>query len=176
MSQKAHEQLVDRRLNALGTRSVVPAKPKNDLWSLHPWRHPTAVWRRLFGAETDTLVRSGTLVQVRMESVPHPEHPDAGRVLDAHPVSDGEFYGVSRLGEIPSRSLSATDLDGLELAAEQLRLYLRSRLGIASGGMPWNGQELLELGVMEAGDQRLYVTYAQATVSRCRRPAASARQ
>jgi len=160
VSQRAPEHLVDRLLNGIGIRSAAPARSKNDLWSLHPWRHPTAVWRGLFGAETDTLVRSGTLVPIRLESIPHPEHPGAGRVLGAHPVSDGEFYGVSQLGEIPSRSLSATDLDGWELVPEQLRLYFRSKLGITSGGVAWNGQELLELGTIEVGDQLLYLAYA----------------
>jgi hypothetical protein len=160
VSQKTHEDLVDRVLTAVGIRRVAPAKTGQDLWSLHPWRHPVAVWRALFGAETDTLVRNGVLMPIQLESMPHPKHPHAGRVLSAQQLSDGEFYGVSRSSEVPSRSLSSTDFEGLELAPEQFRLYLRSKLGIAAGGAGWNSQGLLELGTIEAGEHRLYLVYA----------------
>jgi hypothetical protein len=118
------------------------------------------VWRSLFGADTDKLVREQVLVPVQLASVEHPDHPDAGRVLEAHPVSDGDFYGVSRVPDIPSRSLTATDLDGLELAPEQLRLYFRSKFGIANGGAVWDKGEFLNLGVIRVGDNYLHLFYA----------------
>src|SRR5262245_40252114 len=63
--------------------------------------------------------------------------------------------------EIPSRSLSTTDLDGLELAPEQFRLCLRSKLGINAGGRQWEeGSEVFDLGLIEVGEQRLYAVYA----------------
>jgi hypothetical protein len=160
VSQKAHEQLIDRLLSAIGIRNVAVRQGMPDLWTLSPWRHPIHVWRSLFTADTDKLVREHVLVPVQLASVQHPNYPDAGRVLEAHPVSDGDHYGVSRVPEIPSRSLTGTDLDGLELDPEQFRLYLRSTLGITSGGTVWNTGELLELGVVAVGDHRFYLFYA----------------
>jgi hypothetical protein len=75
-------------------------------------------------------------------------------------LSQGESYGSSRADEIPSRSLSATDLDGLELIPDGFRNYLRSRLGITAGGVTWNGKELLELGMVAAGDVQFYLAYS----------------
>ena len=159
VSQKAYEHLIDKLLGAIGIRNAAPLSPAANLWVLHPWRHPADAWRSLFGADTDMLVQQRILVPIQLSSVPHPDHQDAGRVLEAHTVKDGDFYGVSRVAEIPSRSLTATDLDGLELAPELLRLYLRSALGITSGGVVWDNGELLELGSIEVGAHNIYVVY-----------------
>lgn len=160
VSQKAHEQLIDKLLSAIGIRNAASRQSLPNLWALSPWRHPIHVWRSLFGADTDKLVRERILVPIQLVSVQHPDHPDEGRVLEAHPVSDGDFYGVSRVPEVRSRSLTGTDLDGLELAPEQFRLYLRSTLGITNGGTVWDTGELLELGVLGVGDHRLHLFYA----------------
>lgn len=160
VSQKAHEHLIDEVLNSLGIRNAAPTSLVVNMWALYPWRHPIATWRTLFGTKTDKLVHERVLVPIQLTAVRHPDHKDAGRVLEAHAVSDGEFYGVSRVPEIPSHSLTATDLDGLELVPEQLRLYLRSTLGITSGGAVWDGGGLLELGLIGVGDHRIYLTYA----------------
>jgi hypothetical protein len=56
--------------------------------------------------------------------------------------------------------LTATDLDGLELVPERFRLYLRTALGITSGGAVWDNEELLELGSIEVGAYSIYVVYA----------------
>jgi hypothetical protein len=160
VSQKAYEHLVDKLLSAIGIRNAAPPASVVDLWTLHPWRQSVDVWRSLFGNATDALVKQGVLLPIRLSSVPHPDHQGAGRVLEAHAVKDGDFYGVSSVSEIPSRSLTATDLDGLELAPEQFRLYLRSVLAISSGGVVWDNGELLELGYIEVGDSKIYVTYA----------------
>lgn len=160
VSQRIHEQLIDEFLNAVGIRNSQPPLSEIDLWSLYPWRHPAPVWRVLFGRETDALVQRGVLVPIQLEAIPAPERVDAGRVLGAHPISGGEFFGVSRVAEIPSRSLSSTDLDGLELAPEQLRLYLRARFGIAGASVAWDGRELLDLGELVVGGERIRLTYA----------------
>jgi hypothetical protein len=160
VSQKTHELLIDRLLNAVGIRNAASRTEAGNLWTLWPWRHPIHVWRSLFGADTDKLVRDGVLVPIELASVQHPDYPEAGRVLAAQPISDGDFYGVSQIQEIPSRSLTGTDLDGMELAPEQFRLFLRSMLGITSGGAVWDKGELLDLGVVGVGDQRLYLFYA----------------
>jgi hypothetical protein len=159
VSQKTHEHLIDKLLDAIGIRNAAPASPVVNLWTLHPWRHPIDMWRALFGTETDKLVQQRVLIPVQLAAVSHPEHPAAGLVLDAHAVSGGDYHGVSRVAEIPSRSLTATDLDGFELQPEHFRLSLRTRLGITSGGTVWNHDELLELGFIDIGDHRVYAVY-----------------
>jgi len=160
VSQKIHEQLIDRFLDATGIRNVAASASTISLWTLYPWRHPPNTWRSLFGAETDKLVQEQVLKQVRLAAVPHPEHIEAGLALDAYTVSEGDYYGVSRAEEIPSRSLTATDLDALELQPEQFRVHLRTRLGITNGGVRWDNGELLDLGFAEIGGHRIYVVYA----------------
>jgi hypothetical protein len=157
-TQKVHERLVDEFLTSVGIRSGKRGAAEIDLWSLYPWRHAMPVWRTLFGNQTDSLVQKGVLNPILLTSVPISEHPGAGQVLDAHGMSAGEYYGVSRAPEIQSRSLSATDLDAMQLDPEQLRLYLRTTLG-ASGGAVACG-DLLDVGAIEMGDQRIHVYYA----------------
>ena len=104
------------------------------MWALYPWRHPATVWRAVFGAEMDTLVQHGVLQRVRLEAVAHPEFPEAGSVLRVEQMSEWEFHGISEASEVPSRSLTATDVEGLELAPELLRQYLGSTLDVAGVG------------------------------------------
>lgn len=161
VSQRHHEQLIDRFLTRIGIRNGKGPTAESDLWSLYPWRHSGAVWRTLFGRETDVLVERGVLSPIRLDAVHSADQPGAGRVLQAHEISDGEFYGVSMAPEIPSQSLTATDLDGLKLNPEQLRQELRSRLRIAGPATPWSEQEdFLDLGIVELGDYRLRLSYA----------------
>lgn len=160
VSQKTHELLVEKVLNAVGIRNAAPPSAAINLWALRPWRHPIDVWRSLFQAETDKLIQERVLVPVQLAAVPHPDHAEAGRVLEAQAVEDGDFYGISQVEEIPSRSLTPTELDGFELMPEGFRLYLRSALGISSGGAVWDNGALLELGFIEAGDYSIYAVYA----------------
>ena len=160
VSNKIHERLVDEYLAAIGVVHPGSRSTKLDLWSLHPWRHPESAWRALFGSDTDALVTQGVLVPVRLESVADPVARGAGRVLAAHPMKPGELYGVSRMPEIPSRSVTETDVDGLELKPDALRQYVRSQWHLSGSEMAWNGHELLDLGELEVGAHRLHLTYA----------------
>jgi hypothetical protein len=160
VSQKSHEHLIEKLLKAVGIYNAAAPVSTGSFWSLYPWRHPIAVWRTLLGKDTDELIQKGVLNPIRLESVAAAENPAAGRVLSSHPLSDGEYYGVSQTDEIPSRTLSATDLDGFELIPEKLRLYLRSRLGIANGGSVWDGKETLDLGIVELGVHKIHVVYS----------------
>jgi hypothetical protein len=160
VSQKSHEHLIETLLMAVGIYNAAPPASTVSFWSLYPWRHPIAVWRTLLGKDTDELIQNGVLNPTRLESIAAAENAAAGRVLSAHPLPQGEYYGVSQAGEIPSRTLSATDLDGFELMPEKLRLYLRSRLGIFNGGSLWDGNETLDLGFLELGVHKIHLVYA----------------
>lgn len=160
VSQRTHEVTVEKLLKAVGIYNAAPQASSMSLWALYPWRHPIATWRTLFGKETDALVHAGVLLPIRLDSVFAPEAVTAGHVLAAHAVTENEYYGVSQESEISSRSLSPTDLDGFELAPEKFQLFLRSRLGISSGGSTWDGREILDLGLVQIGDNCLHAVYA----------------
>lgn len=159
VSQQTQEYLVEKLLKAVGIYNAASPVSTVSLWTLDPWRHPIATWRTLFGKDADDLVYGGILKPIRLDSVSAPENPAAGRVLGAHNVSAGEYYGVSQTSEIPSRSLSATDLDGYELVPEKFRLHLRSKIGITRGGSVWDGRETLDLGIIQIGTLSLHVVY-----------------
>jgi len=160
LSAKRHEKLTDQFLDAIGIR-VRRREETPDLWSLRPWRHSVSVWRSVFGRDTDGLVESRVLIPVRLQSTSSPDHEGAGRILEAIPIESAGWYGVSLAPEIPPRSLSATDLDGLELQPERLREYLRAHLGLTSEAAPWDdSQELLDLGDLVLANARVRLTYA----------------
>src|SRR5262249_55005421 len=115
VSQVSHEKLVNEVLAAIGIRDTHAKAPEHDLWTLYPWRQPTSTWRDCFGAETDSLVKKGVLAKTQLAHIEPAAHPGAGRVLQAEQISPIDFLGVSHTPEIPSQSLSTTDLDGLEL-------------------------------------------------------------
>jgi hypothetical protein len=118
------------------------------------------VWRTVFRGDTDALVERGALEPIQLSSVTGSPEAGPGHIVDAHAISAVEFYGVSRAPEIPSRSLSSTDLDAFELMPEQFRMYLRERLQISDTGVAWNGGEELDLGTIPIGDVRLRLVYA----------------
>ena len=161
VSQKKHERLIDDLLDAIGIRTETDPAQQLDIWSLYPWRHPLPVWRAVVGAKTDMLVQHGVLRPVQLQAVRHPDHPQAGRVLRVEPIAKGDFHGVSEVAEVPSRSLTATDIEGLELVPERFRQYLRTALGISEGGLVWSADdEVLQLGWLAVGDERLYLAYS----------------
>jgi hypothetical protein len=101
------------------------------------------------------------LVKTLLESVEAPGHPGAGRVLQAERVSGGEFIGVSHAEEIPSQSMSATDLDGLELAVPAFQAHLRERLEMTGNTVPWSGDAwFLDLGVLDVCEHHFRLAYA----------------
>lgn len=161
ISQKQHEALIDRFLLKIGIRQRPSSSLDTDLWSLYPWRHSLPIWRTVFGKDTDRLIERGVLFAIRLDAVHHPTEPGAGRVLQVSELPDGEFYGVSQAPEIPSRSLTATDLDGWMLRPEPLRQELRSRLGITGPARAWSDQDtVLDLGVVDLDGTRLHLSYA----------------
>jgi len=160
VSQALNEVLVNEVLDAVGIRNARASATEFDLWSLYPWRHPISVWRELFGAETDSLVNAGVLNKTRLDAVAAAAHPGAGRVLQAEPVSAGEFFGVSHAAEIPSQSLSATNLDGLELNVPAFQAHVRKLLGLSGTADKPSDDGRLDLGVLSVGDYDFRLTYA----------------
>jgi hypothetical protein len=161
VSQVRHEALVNAVLDAIGIRDAHARAPERDLWTLHPWRQPVGAWRDCFGADTDSLVRKGVLAKTQLASIEPAAHPGAGRILQAERLSPVEFLGVSRTPEIPSQSLSATDIDGLELVVPAFQSHLREAVGIRGNAAPWATDNwFLDLGVLNICDHDFRIAYA----------------
>ena len=161
VSQVRYETLVNEVLAGIGIRHAQARALEHDLWALHPWRHPISTWRGCFGKQTDALIRRGVLSKTQLASIEPVAHPGAGRILQAEQISPTEFLGVSETPEIPSQSLSATDLDAFELSVPVLQGQLREELGIPGNAVPWATDGwLLDLGVLEVCDRQFRILYA----------------
>lgn len=161
VSQPKHESLINEVLDAIGIRNIHATAPEYDLWTLYPWRQPVGAWRDCFGASTDFLVTKGILKTTRLDSVVPPGHPGAGRILQVEQISSVEYLGVSKTPEIPSQSLSATDLSGLELIVPAFQNHLREVFDITGGIVPWQTDSwFLDLGVLSICEHEFRMTYA----------------
>lgn len=160
VTNKVHEHLIDSYLATIGIRNALTRSSPLNLWSLYPWRHPISTWRTVFGTDTDRLVQRRVLFPTRLDSVQSPDHPGAGRILVAEPLPGGEYQGVSQMAEIPSRALTPTDLDGLELDPEAFQRELRESLGLSGSAPRWDGTELLDLGVLTIEQHEFRLSYA----------------
>lgn len=160
VNQVQHEVLVNEVLDAIGIRNARARVLEIDLWALYPWRQPISAWRLIFGPATDMLASAGVLNKIQLDAVEAVAHPGAGRVLQAEPLSAGEFFGVSQAPEIPSQSLSATHLDGLELDVRAFQTHLRHSLGLSGTAHKPSDDGLLDLGVLEVGDFSFRLSYA----------------
>ena len=105
------------------------------------------------------LVPSGILRPAQLDSVTHPDFPWAGARLLADSVGPHDLYGVSQEPAVPSRSLSPTDVDGLELDLGAFSRFLRERYG-ASGPPAPTPRGILDVGVVEVGALRYRLFYA----------------
>lgn len=161
VSRARHESLINEVLDAIGIRNIHAISAEHDIWTLYPWRHPIGVWRDYFGADTDLLAAKDILKKTRLDSVEPPGHPGAGRILHAEQTSPVEFLGVSQTSEIPSQSLSATDLDGLELIVPNFQRHLREVLGITGNAVSWQTDSwLLDLGILNIYEHEFRMIYA----------------
>lgn len=161
VSQVSQENLVNEVLAAIGIRDTHAKATEHDLWTLYPWRQPTSTWRDCFGAETDSLVKKGVLAKTLLASIEPAAHPGAGRVLQAEQLSPIEFLGVSHIPEIPSQSLSTTDLDGLELMVPAFQNHLREILSITGNATPWSADcWFLDLGILNICEHEFRIAYA----------------
>lgn len=145
-----HEPLGHRYLEEIGVRCRALTTPALDLWSLHPWRHPTRTWRALLGDRVDELAQVGALVSVELDSV---EHPDTdGATLEVHGIGGGQYYGVGSGDEIPAKSLSATDVEGLELRLDAFGSFLGRQLELPEGQVRSLETNVLDLGPVVLGE------------------------
>lgn len=161
ISQVRHETLINEVLDTVGIRNMHATSQDHNLLSLYPWRHTISTWRDCLGTDTDLLVEKGILTTTRLESVEPTMHPGAGRALQAKQLSPVEYFGVSLMPDIPSQSLSATDLDGLELDIPAFQNHLRKVLEITSNNKPWQPDSwYLDLGTLNIDGHEFRVTYA----------------
>jgi hypothetical protein len=161
VTQVRHEALANEVLTAIGIRDAQIASPESNLWTLHPWRQPVEAWRACFGRDTDGLARAAILKKALLSSIEERGQVGAGRVLQAVRISNTEYLGVSQMEEIASRSLSATDLDGLELDVSRFQPYLRERLEMKGNFAPWTADAWhLDLGVLDLCGYQFRIIYA----------------
>jgi hypothetical protein len=161
VSQKQHEALIERVLKGIGIHTGSRRVLADHGWSLAPLSQRLEGWRGIFGRETDELVRREVLRTVPLPAVGAPESPGGGEVLEVVELETGGAYGVSQAPEIHSRSLTETDIEGLELDPEALRRFLRERIGAQGAAQPWDPQqEVLDLGDVRLGEQRIRLSYA----------------
>lgn len=160
LTQPRHQELILRVLKRIGIHTPGHLGRTVDSWSLAPWARRVEQWRGVFGREMDGLVQRNVLRPIRLQAVTAPEAPTAGSVLRVEGIETGAVFGVSDVPEIPSRSLTPTDVEGLELDPDALRHELRDRLGVDGAADPWDGGEILDIGEITLGDHRLRLSYA----------------
>ncbi len=164
VSRNAFQGLVWKFLDDIGVRCNATPTSMLDLWGLYPWRASTSTWHAVFGDDVPRLCASGALVPTTLDSVPSSESGGEGSGLEVHPVEGGEYYGVGKVGSTPSRSLTATDIEGLELDAKGLRSHLISALETSGGGEDVDGDdEALDLGVIALGEHGYRLFYVTRT-------------
>lgn len=156
-----HVEEVHKYLDAIGVRRLQSEQDHEaDLWGLAGGPQAFHRWQRVFGGRTDALVNAGVLRRVRRVAIQAEEHPGAGLAHEAIELEGGGFYGVSDVPEIPSRSLSETDVEALELQPEVYRTCLRAELALDGPAQPWAGGPLLDLGRLAVAEHAIRVFYA----------------
>lgn len=148
------ERAIEEYLDDVGIRSTTTSRTET-LWTLAPWRHPYAVWRRCFGAGTDTLITEGVLQPCELGSVPDLDYPDSGRVLEVRTFnaeSTPTYFGVSDDGR--RIRLNATQVEGYSLDIAALIRRTGRALNL-SPAVPSAAEPLVELGSRNFGQSNL---------------------
>lgn len=128
----AREPLVERLLDEVGLRGAFGQDNERlDLWSLHPWRLREDLWRRHLGEEAfDQLLREKALQSVRLEAVPHPDHPGQEGALATEELGGTDTIGVSDDPAIAVRTLTSSDVMGYELDVSWVARAIAGALGL----------------------------------------------
>lgn len=156
-----HESIGHRYLEEIGVRRPASARHGLDLWGLHPWRHPIDTWRALLVDRADELVREGVLVPCELNTVAHPDIP--GATLEVHRIEEGRYLGVGSSDEIPSKSLSPTDVEGQELSLSALARFIGIQLELPDGQVRVIESNVLDFGPLDLGEFRFRPFYLLST-------------
>lgn len=151
----AREQIVERLLDEVGLRGAFGQDNERlDFWSLHPWRQREDLWRRHLGAGAfDHLLREKALRSVRLEAVPHPDHPGQEGALATEDLDGSATIGVSDDPAIAIRTLTPSDVMGYELDVSWVARAITGVLGLdgtfreIASGILLLGQRTLAPGV-----------------------------
>ncbi len=159
------DDLIERYLRQIGVRSTSD-KSRRHLWTLAEGGHPLEVWKTLEGPHVDELVENGVLKQLSRQSAQHANFPKHGDVLVAHSIDEGhDRYGVSVDPDVPSRTLTLSDRDGLRFDAIAFGKALATDLEL-DGGV----QDIDRGGAIYLGSRDLGTTPRVAVVLLSRAP------
>lgn len=155
------EQLIEELLRVVGiTSRGTVLEGREGFWALHPWTHEERRWRRSFGAEVDRMFEQGLLEPVARSRAEHPDHPESRSALRAAPLPDGDTYGVSEDGDVPSRTLSPCDVAGLRLNVAQLAGAVAKDLALQGSPRDLDGDESVwNLGSRAFGSAQIRVFF-----------------
>ena len=128
----ANEQLVERLLDEIGIRGAFGANEERlDLWSLYPWRLREDLWRRHLGGDAfDRLVKQSAFQSVRLEAVPHPDHPGFEGALATEELGGTDTVGVSDDPAVALRTLTSSDVMGYQLDGSWMARDISGALGL----------------------------------------------
>lgn len=121
-SDPRYQHAAEKLLDEVGIRGTFgdEDRPLRDLWSLHPWRHPAEEWRFHVGPDFERLVKAKVFLPTRLDAATHPDHVDAPGALDVHRLPDDQLVGISDDPAVSIRTLSPSDVDGLELDVQRV--------------------------------------------------------
>ncbi len=132
ISPGPHEHLVERMLTSVGIRGTFgKVDGRRDLWCLYPWRMSAAEWRARmtdFDKYAKTMFRP-----IVLETVTHPDHPASPGALVVETLSPHTTIGVSDDVAIPIRTLTESDVEGLELDIERVANGVATALALTGG-------------------------------------------
>ncbi|MFZ5477856.1 MAG: hypothetical protein ACOZNI_13865 [Myxococcota bacterium] len=152
-SRHEREAEIDAFLEEVGIRLGAPLEDREDLWSLAPWRHPIRVWRDSIGnAAVDEWRRAGHFAAVTLRRVADPDVPRGGPALGVEPAHD--LLGVPTRDDLPVRTLTGSDVEGLELDVVSLARTLQRALGLEGDARAHGDGTLVELGRRGLGNVR----------------------
>jgi hypothetical protein len=123
------EGIIEAYLTEIGIRDTSAGQERLDLWSLYPWRLPERRWRQFLGQDFDLLYRRGFFRGIRLAAVEHPGHPASPLALTVQTLSPGQVVGIGD-DDVPSRTLTESDVQGYELSAARLAQELKGALGL----------------------------------------------
>jgi hypothetical protein len=117
MDAGSKQNEVERMLGEVGIRAVQDENgDKQTFWSMYPWKHSPALWRRYVGPNFDEMLRAKIFSDATLERVTHPAHPVAVGALAVQTTPDQVVIGIPDEDQtMTMRVLTPTDLQAYEL-------------------------------------------------------------